>query len=81
MMAMQNLARVVGSPVAVEELKRKPGRRRRTLRAGNRRTAIVKIYESERAPVVAAPDHVPMAHLVDEALEAKVLHESGVPVA
>jgi Ser/Thr protein kinase RdoA (MazF antagonist) len=51
---MQNLARVVGSPVAVEELKRKPGRRR-TLRAtGSRRTAIVKIYESERAPVVAA---------------------------
>jgi Ser/Thr protein kinase RdoA (MazF antagonist) len=51
---MQQLARVVGSPVAVEELKSKPGRRR-TLRAtGSRRTAIVKIYESERAPVVAA---------------------------
>jgi Ser/Thr protein kinase RdoA (MazF antagonist) len=51
---MQELARVVGSPVAVEELKSKPGRRR-TLRAtGSRRTAIVKVYESERAPVVAA---------------------------
>lgn len=48
------LARLVGSPVALEELKRKPGRRR-TLRAtGSRRTAIVKVYDSERAPVVAA---------------------------
>lgn len=51
---MQHLAQVVGSPVAVEELKSKPGRRR-TLRAtGSRRTAIVKIYESDRAPLVAA---------------------------
>jgi Ser/Thr protein kinase RdoA (MazF antagonist) len=51
---MQHLAPLVGSPFAVEELKRKPGRRR-TLRAtGSRRTAIVKIYESERAPLVAA---------------------------
>jgi Ser/Thr protein kinase RdoA (MazF antagonist) len=51
---MQQLATVVGAPVAVEELKTKSGRRR-TLRAtGSRRTAIVKIYESERAPVVAA---------------------------
>lgn len=51
---MQHLTPVVGSPVVVEELKRKPGRRR-TLRAtGSRRTAIVKVYESERAPVVAA---------------------------
>jgi Ser/Thr protein kinase RdoA (MazF antagonist) len=51
---MQHVAQIVGSPVAIEELKRKPGRRR-TLRAtGNRRTAIIKIYESERAPVVAA---------------------------
>jgi Ser/Thr protein kinase RdoA (MazF antagonist) len=51
---MQLLAPVVGPPVTVEELKRKPGRRL-TLRAtGSRRTAIVKIYESERAPVVAA---------------------------
>ena len=51
---MQSLARVVGSPVAMEELKRKPGRRRTLRASGSRRTAIVKIYESERAPVVAA---------------------------
>jgi Ser/Thr protein kinase RdoA (MazF antagonist) len=51
---MRLLDPVVGPPVTLEELKRKPGRRR-TLRAtGSRRTAIVKIYESERAPVVAA---------------------------
>ena len=48
------LESLVGSPVAVEELKHKPGRRR-TLRArGSRRTAIVKLYESDRASVVAA---------------------------
>jgi hypothetical protein len=44
----------LGSPVALEELKHKPGRRR-TLRAtGADRTAIVKVYVSERAPTVAA---------------------------
>jgi Ser/Thr protein kinase RdoA (MazF antagonist) len=43
----------VGAPVAFEELKRKPGRRR-TLRAcGPRGSAIVKVYASDRAPVVA----------------------------
>jgi Ser/Thr protein kinase RdoA (MazF antagonist) len=51
---MQHLAPVVGTPLAVEELKRKPGRRRTFRAIGSRRTAIVKIYESERAPVVAA---------------------------
>ncbi len=51
---MDVLESLVGSPVALEELKHKPGRRR-TLRAhGSRRTAIVKLYESDRAPVVAA---------------------------
>jgi Ser/Thr protein kinase RdoA (MazF antagonist) len=51
---MDLLEPLVGSPVTVEELKHKPGRRR-TLRAhGSRRTAIVKLYESDRAPVVAA---------------------------
>lgn len=49
-----HLDRLVGAPVSVEELKCKPGRRR-TLRAtGSKRTAIVKIYESQRAPLVAA---------------------------
>jgi Ser/Thr protein kinase RdoA (MazF antagonist) len=51
---MEILEALVGAPVAVSELKHKPGRRR-TLRArGSRRRAIVKLYESDRAPVVAA---------------------------
>lgn len=51
---MQLLESLVGSPVFVDELKHKPGRRR-TLRArGSRRTAIVKLYQSDRAPVVAS---------------------------
>jgi aminoglycoside phosphotransferase (APT) family kinase protein len=51
---MQLLESLVGSPVFVSELKHKPGRRR-TLRArGSRRTAIVKLYESDRVPLVAA---------------------------
>jgi Ser/Thr protein kinase RdoA (MazF antagonist) len=45
---------LVGPPVRLEELKHKPGRRR-TLRAvGGRRSAIVKLYASERAATVAA---------------------------
>lgn len=48
------LETLLGAPVALEELKYKP-RRRRTLRArGSRRSAIVKLYQSDRAPVVAA---------------------------
>ncbi len=44
---------VLGAPVALEELKHKPGRRT-TLRArGARRNAIVKVYVSNRAPTVA----------------------------
>jgi aminoglycoside phosphotransferase (APT) family kinase protein len=51
---MRLLESLLGSPVFVSELKHKPGRRR-TLRArGSRRTAIVKLYESDRVPVVAA---------------------------
>jgi hypothetical protein len=49
-----HLERVVGAPVELEELKHKPGRRR-TLRAhGPAGTAIVKLYESDRAATVAA---------------------------
>ena len=45
---------LLGPPVTLHELKNKPGRRQ-TLRAtGSRGTAIVKVYASERAPVVAA---------------------------
>jgi Ser/Thr protein kinase RdoA (MazF antagonist) len=45
---------LVGAPVRLTELKHKPGRRRVVRATGSRRTAIVKVYESERAPVVAA---------------------------
>jgi Ser/Thr protein kinase RdoA (MazF antagonist) len=48
------LERIVGAPVELEQLKHKPGRRR-TLRAhGPERTAIVKLYASDRAATVAA---------------------------
>jgi Phosphotransferase enzyme family len=48
------LGRIVGAPVELEQLKHKPGRRR-TLRArGPAGTAIVKLYESDRAATVAA---------------------------
>jgi aminoglycoside phosphotransferase (APT) family kinase protein len=47
------LEEILGAPVVLEELKHKPGRRR-TLRArGAGGSAIVKIYDSERASVVA----------------------------
>jgi hypothetical protein len=48
------LERLLGGPVALEELKHKPGRRL-TLRAvGPGGSAIVKLYVSDRAPTVAA---------------------------
>jgi Ser/Thr protein kinase RdoA (MazF antagonist) len=51
---MQRLEALLGSPVFLEELKHKPGRRR-TLRAtGPRGRVVVKIYASDRAPTVAA---------------------------
>jgi Ser/Thr protein kinase RdoA (MazF antagonist) len=47
------LEELLGAPVTLQELKHKPGRRR-TLRArGSRRSAIVKIYQSARAPLVS----------------------------
>lgn len=51
---IRGLEEIVGGPPVLEELKLKPGRRR-TLRAvGPRRRAIVKLYASDRAPLVAA---------------------------
>jgi Ser/Thr protein kinase RdoA (MazF antagonist) len=51
---IETLEGILGAPVVLEEVKSKQGRRR-TLRAvGPRRRAIVKAYETERAPVVAA---------------------------
>jgi Ser/Thr protein kinase RdoA (MazF antagonist) len=48
------LEEIVGAPLVLEELKRKPGRRRTRRAVGSKRRAIVKAYESERAPIVAA---------------------------
>ena len=45
---------VLGAPVVLEELKHKPGRRTTYRARGARRTAIVKVYASDRAPTVAA---------------------------
>ena len=82
---------VLGAPVALEELKHKPGRRT-TLRArGAQRNAIVKVYASSRAPTVAAriaalaagPDDVvvPQVLLCDPEQHLVVLSEvPGVPL-
>jgi Ser/Thr protein kinase RdoA (MazF antagonist) len=45
---------ILGAPVILEELKHKPGRRTTSRAVGSRRSAIVKVYASERAPIVAA---------------------------
>jgi Ser/Thr protein kinase RdoA (MazF antagonist) len=45
---------VVGAPAVLESLKHKPGRRRTLRAAGPRGRAIVKVYASDRAQVVAA---------------------------
>ena len=45
---------ILGAPVTLEELKHKPGRRTTSRAVGSGRTAIVKVYASERAPIVAA---------------------------
>jgi Ser/Thr protein kinase RdoA (MazF antagonist) len=49
----QVLERILGAPVALEELKHRRGRRRTVRARGPRGTAIVKVYASERARVVA----------------------------
>jgi aminoglycoside/choline kinase family phosphotransferase len=51
------LATFVGSPVALDELKRKPGRRRTVRARGPEGSVIVKQYVSTRAPTVAARLH------------------------
>jgi Ser/Thr protein kinase RdoA (MazF antagonist) len=47
------LESIVGAPARLEELKHKPGRRRTVRARGPRGTAIVKVYASGRASVVA----------------------------
>jgi Ser/Thr protein kinase RdoA (MazF antagonist) len=51
---ISHLEAVLGAPVVLEELKRKPGRRCTFRAAGSERTAIAKVYASERAATVAA---------------------------
>jgi Ser/Thr protein kinase RdoA (MazF antagonist) len=48
------LERLLGAPLKLEELKRKPGRRRTARATGPKGTAIAKQYGSDRAAVVAA---------------------------
>jgi Phosphotransferase enzyme family len=79
------LEEIVGAPLVLEELKRKPGRRRTVRAVGPRRHAIVKVYRSDRAPLVAArvralgagPDEpeVPEVLHVDPGLRLVVLSE------
>lgn len=45
---------ILGAPVVLEELKRKPGRRTTSRAVGPKGRAIVKVYASERAPIVAS---------------------------
>jgi len=82
---------VLGAPVALEELKHKPGRRTTYRAHGARRNAIVKVYASERAPIVAAriavlahgPEdvEVPRVLLCSPELHLLVLSEvPGVPL-
>jgi Ser/Thr protein kinase RdoA (MazF antagonist) len=51
---IDRLEELVGAPLRLEELKRKPGRRQTLRVVGRRRRAIVKVYASGRAPEVAA---------------------------
>jgi hypothetical protein len=52
--ALPLLKRLLGGPVALEELKHKPGRRLTLRGVGPRGSAIVKLYVSDRASGVAA---------------------------
>jgi Ser/Thr protein kinase RdoA (MazF antagonist) len=88
----RRLAELLGGEVTLEELKHKPGRRL-TLRAhAGGRTAIVKVYASDRAAVVAArvraiavaggEPQVPHVLHVDPELHLVVLSEvEGTPLS
>jgi Ser/Thr protein kinase RdoA (MazF antagonist) len=82
---------LLGAPVELELLKDKPGRRATMRASGSRCSAIVKVYESQRAPTVAARVRglaaglcepvVPEVLLLDEALHLVVLSEvPGTPL-
>jgi hypothetical protein len=85
------LGPVLGAPVELEVLKDKPGRRTTYRAHGARRTAIVKVYASKRAPTVAGriaalaagPDEleVPQVLLCDPEAHLVALSEvPGVPL-
>jgi Ser/Thr protein kinase RdoA (MazF antagonist) len=85
------LEAVLGAPVVLEELKRKPGRRCTFRAAGSKRTAIVKVYASARAATVAmrvaalsagpSEPRVPAVLLVEPRLRTVVLSEvPGIPL-
>lgn len=85
------LESVLGTPVVLEELKHKPGRRTTSRAVGPRGSAIVKVYASERAPRVAArlgalaegpaEPVVPEVLLIDAEAHLVVLSEvPGVPL-
>jgi Ser/Thr protein kinase RdoA (MazF antagonist) len=85
------LERIVDSPLELEELKRKPGRRLTLRVAGPAGRVIVKLYRTGRAPAVAArvgalaagPSEpiVPKVLVVDPDLRVVVLTElSGPPL-
>ena len=48
------LEQLLGPPVEILELKHKPDQRYTVRASGKRRWAVVKVYRSNRAPVVAA---------------------------
>jgi Ser/Thr protein kinase RdoA (MazF antagonist) len=79
------LEEIVGAPVALEELKHKPGRRRTLRVRGSGGTAIAKVYASDRASTVArriaalavgpAEPVVPVVLHLDSELHLLVLSE------
>jgi Ser/Thr protein kinase RdoA (MazF antagonist) len=82
---------LLGARVTLEELKHKPGQRRTMRATGPSGTAIVKVYESDRAPLVAerlramapGPDDpvIPEVLAVDAAARVVILSDvAGAPL-
>jgi Ser/Thr protein kinase RdoA (MazF antagonist) len=84
---IDRLERIVGVPVVLEELKYKPGRRCTWRARGPSGTAIVKAYESDRAPVVArrveslatGPEEPVVPAVLEVAPDLRVVVLSDVP--
>jgi Ser/Thr protein kinase RdoA (MazF antagonist) len=82
-LATQNLEPLLGGPVELQTLKYKPGRRLTLAARGSRGRAVVKLYASQRAAVVAerlralaagpVEPVVPRVLLVDQGLHVVVL--------